>query len=90
MVVRLGAMRNEWLAFTSGSPSVTLGFGPAMSYKSARGYVPLRQARPAYGIPAVGKSGPIRHGCADHVHRREGDEVACRCGKRWPVGEGHP
>lgn len=25
-----------------------------------------------------------------HVHRREGDEMACRCGKRWPIGEDHP
>lgn len=22
--------------------------------------------------------------------RREGDEIACRCGKRWAVGEDHP
>lgn len=22
--------------------------------------------------------------------RREGDEMACRCGARWPVGEAHP
>jgi hypothetical protein len=22
--------------------------------------------------------------------RREGDEIVCRCGKRWPFGEPHP
>lgn len=26
-------------------------------------------------------------GCKD---RREGDEMACSCGKRWPIGEDHP
>lgn len=25
-----------------------------------------------------------------HRTRREGDETACSCGKRWPVGEDHP
>lgn len=25
-----------------------------------------------------------------HRTRREGDEIACSCGKRWPVGEVHP
>jgi hypothetical protein len=25
-----------------------------------------------------------------HAVRREGDEQACSCGKRWPVGEAHP
>lgn len=25
-----------------------------------------------------------------HYQRREGDEMACRCGKRWPAGEEHP
>lgn len=25
-----------------------------------------------------------------HDTRREGDEMACRCGLRWPVGEEHP
>lgn len=24
------------------------------------------------------------------AQRREGDEMACRCGARWPVGEDHP
>jgi len=41
-------------------------------------------------IPAMGRSGPIRHGCAEHRHMRQGDEMACACGKRWPVGEDHP
>lgn len=27
---------------------------------------------------------------AMHKPRREGDEIACSCGKRWPVGEDHP
>jgi len=25
-----------------------------------------------------------------HRERREGDEMACCCGKRWPIGEDHP
>lgn len=25
-----------------------------------------------------------------HVVRREGDEMACKCGARWPIGEDHP
>lgn len=25
-----------------------------------------------------------------HRKRREGDEEACSCGKRWPFGEPHP
>lgn len=25
-----------------------------------------------------------------HVLQRQGDEIACSCGKRWPVGETHP
>lgn len=25
-----------------------------------------------------------------HLSRREADEMACSCGKRWPVGEDHP
>ncbi len=25
-----------------------------------------------------------------HLPRREGDEVACSCGLRWPIGEEHP
>ncbi len=26
----------------------------------------------------------------EHVHRRESDEMACRCGARWAFGEDHP
>jgi hypothetical protein len=25
-----------------------------------------------------------------HQKRREQDEIVCRCGRRWPVGESHP
>lgn len=25
-----------------------------------------------------------------HATRREQDEMVCKCGKRWPVGEDHP
>lgn len=25
-----------------------------------------------------------------HVLQRQGDEIACSCGRRWPVGENHP
>lgn len=25
-----------------------------------------------------------------HATRREGDEMACSCGRRWPNGESHP
>ena len=25
-----------------------------------------------------------------HAPHRQGDEMACACGKRWPVGEDHP
>ena len=25
-----------------------------------------------------------------HVVQRQGDEIACSCGLRWPVGENHP
>lgn len=25
-----------------------------------------------------------------HIQRREGDEMACSCGARWPVEEEHP
>lgn len=25
-----------------------------------------------------------------HLKRREGDENACSCGARWPVGDEHP
>lgn len=25
-----------------------------------------------------------------HSIRREGDEMACSCGRRWPIGEDHP
>ena len=31
------------------------------------------------------EAGPVMH-----TTRREGDEMACRCGARWPVGEDHP
>lgn len=27
---------------------------------------------------------------AQHVLQRQGDEIACSCGLRWPVGENHP
>lgn len=27
---------------------------------------------------------------AAHRQHQQGDEVACSCGKRWPVGEDHP
>jgi len=25
-----------------------------------------------------------------HRQQRQGDEIACSCGRRWPVGENHP
>lgn len=25
-----------------------------------------------------------------HAQRREGDEMACSCGARWPIDEEHP
>lgn len=25
-----------------------------------------------------------------HAVTRQGDEMACKCGKRWPAGEDHP
>ncbi len=25
-----------------------------------------------------------------HRQHQQGDEIACSCGKRWPVGEDHP
>lgn len=25
-----------------------------------------------------------------HVLQRQGDEIACSCGLRWPAGESHP
>lgn len=30
------------------------------------------------------------HRTIRHIIRREGDEQACSCGKRWAVGEVHP
>lgn len=32
----------------------------------------------------------VEAGAVLHGARREGDEMACRCGVRWPVGEEHP
>ena len=25
-----------------------------------------------------------------HRQHQQGDEIACSCGRRWPVGENHP
>jgi hypothetical protein len=40
--------------------------------------------------PAVRKYARTMSRPAVHAPRREGDEMACKCGKRWPVGEDHP
>lgn len=40
------------------------------------------QRRPRYRQPTIPEIA--------HRTRREGDEMACSCGKRWPVGEDHP
>jgi len=38
--------------------------------------------------PAVRKFLPPK--TPRHITRREGDEMACKCGARWDAGEQHP
>lgn len=56
------------------------------SYHHARALVARTQRRtPAPEIRYV--RGPLG---VMHSAHRQGDEWACSCGKRWPVGEEHP
>lgn len=36
------------------------------------------------------KTGPGTFHDLKHRQRREGDEIACSCGARWPTDEEHP
>jgi hypothetical protein len=45
--------------------------------------------KPRYCDNAYGKKRGASWARA-HKHRRDGDECACSCGKRWPYGEQHP
>lgn len=57
-----------------------------MTYRSMRGYVPLRTSHKTARVWATAP------GCVTprHAYSRQGGEMACACGKRWPIGEDHP
>lgn len=66
-----------------------------MSYKSARGYVPMKRRSTPVTWPTYDNllviQRPLRPvQILDCSAYRQGDEMACACGKRWPVGESHP
>lgn len=50
------------------------------------GQAPNRKQRRA---SAAHKTVPITH-VFEHRQHQQGDEIACSCGRRWPVGENHP
>lgn len=50
-----------------------------------RVYRPNRKQR-----RALAADPDVRQKAEQHRQHQQGDEMACSCGRRWPVGENHP